>query len=405
MTEKEFTKHLKENQDRLIIFGTGEHGERMVKSLQQNEIVPVCFCDNNKEKIGKELESVRICSFDEVKKQYKNPIFLISPYLVKFQTQIIQQIKSADFSMLSYYTISYFYQHIEEAYIKTPFEKNQLSVYKNKRYETVHTDYLYTFALTLLITHKCTLNCRDCVQFIPYHKNKQHYDKEVIFSYLDKLDEIYDFVTVFRIHGGEPFMHPDLFEILEYAQKKESFKTILVTTNGTILPDREKFAKLDPHKVHFLFSNYGSLSNKMPELIALFDQLEFAWEHHPLDKEWFDCSVTGFRNKPENELQQMYKSCAHICIQITDGKLFTCSNIGTAGYMLGIMPKDVIEYVDFMDPNKTIAQLREEMRVFLYGMDYFKGCNWCTGYTESEQIPIPPAIQTTEKLNFKKIYD
>ncbi len=265
MTKTNFTKHLKENQDRLIVFGTGEHGERMVKSLQQNDITPACFCDNNKEKIGKELESVRISSFEEVKKQYQNPIFLISPWAKNHQKDILAQVNSAPFDGVEYYTIGQFYRYIEKAYTKNQAEKFTLQTYKTKFFKTVDTSYTHIDAISITPTYKCTLRCRDCAAFHPFHENPKTFDANTIYAYIDRLDEVFDSIYTLSFVGGEALMHPNIFDFIVYAQTKPSIHKISLISNGTILPSKENLLRLDTEKVEFNISNYGDLSHKFSE--------------------------------------------------------------------------------------------------------------------------------------------
>lgn len=403
MTEQQFTAHLKEKEQNLIIFGAGYYGTRMAKTCQKNGIIPVCFCDNNMARVGESVEGIVIRSFDDVKENFQNPVFLISPYEIEFQEVLVKQVEDAGFQTVEHYEIEYFFTHMVEVYFEQMFEPLELVNHKMQCYKMPDSPCTYIRHISISITHKCSLRCKDCAQFVPYHQNIEHYKKEDIMAYIDRMDEVFDFVTQLGILGGEPFLHPDVFEILEYAQAKESVHTILVTTNATILPKKEDLDRLDRKKLNFIISDYGDLSIKIKEFADLLEELQIQWIYSPRDQ-WLDCTKIAFRDKSHEALLSTYKECLHICPQLTDGKLFHCSNIGTAGHLLKAMPKEVVQYVDLMDTTKSIDELKKEVQYFFYGLERVEGCNWCTGRILSEYVYIEPAIQTKETLFFPKIY-
>lgn len=405
MSEKEFTKHLKENQERLIIFGTGEQGVRMAKSLLMNEITPLCFCDNNADKIGMQIENIEVCSVADiqVKCQSQSMIFLVSPRMIAYQEEMIAQIKIAYPDHLEYYTLAEFYKNIEKAYFQNVFEKRDWIHFKYAEHTTTDTAYMYADKLTLAITHKCSLRCKDCGQFVPYYEAPRNYDTPTMKLYMDHIDALFDTVSQFGLVGGEPLVHPDFFELLYYAQNKKSFETIIIFTNCTILPTEEELRGVDKTKVIFWLSNYGALSHKINEFAMVLEKMGISFMYSPKET-WVDATNIQYRDKTEAELEQTYKDCLHVCPQLVDGKVFPCSHISAAGYLLNALPEDARDHVNFMDPTKSKEEIQKELRYFLHGMKFTKGCNWCVGHTKAEEVQIPPAIQTSEKLCFEKTY-
>lgn len=88
------------------------------------------------------------------------------------------------------------------------------------------------------ITNDCNLDCPIC---FTYNRQDKHYYKSVeevrqIVAQLVKQKDHYDCID---ITGGEPTLHPQLFEVIEEL-KNPAFKRILLNTNGlTIAKDRE----------------------------------------------------------------------------------------------------------------------------------------------------------------------
>jgi len=85
--------------------------------------------------------------------------------------------------------------------------------------------------IELEITTSCNLRCRHCVQ------DGQH--NEVFMTY-EKFVEIADVlaengVCEISLMGGEPFRHKDIFDILDYCQKKDF--AVNIVSNGTLIND------------------------------------------------------------------------------------------------------------------------------------------------------------------------
>ena len=68
----------------------------------------------------------------------------------------------------------------------------------------------------LYITDRCTLRCKACILFAPYAAPPRdrsfsdiRRDIELYFKYVDR-------VSVFRLMGGEPFIHPHFADIIKF---------------------------------------------------------------------------------------------------------------------------------------------------------------------------------------------
>lgn len=83
-------------------------------------------------------------------------------------------------------------------------------------------------------TIRCNLSCKMCF----YSSKKMHTIKRVQDLSLEQIKRIIDKLSpieYFGIIGGEPFMKPELFEILDYLREKKI--PIWLSTNGTLIND------------------------------------------------------------------------------------------------------------------------------------------------------------------------
>jgi MoaA/NifB/PqqE/SkfB family radical SAM enzyme len=93
-----------------------------------------------------------------------------------------------------------------------------------------NTYYNSPFKVFFEITSKCNMNCRHCLNKGLYHK-QINMPIKTIFQYFEKFQE--SKVSEVNITGGEPFMHPHITQILDYAIK--IFPGLTISTNGSML--------------------------------------------------------------------------------------------------------------------------------------------------------------------------
>jgi MoaA/NifB/PqqE/SkfB family radical SAM enzyme len=86
------------------------------------------------------------------------------------------------------------------------------------------------FKVFFEITSNCNMNCQHCLNRYSNHKSV-NMPMEIIFQYFDRLRD--GKVSEINITGGEPFLHPNITGILDYAIK--IFPGLSVSTNGTLL--------------------------------------------------------------------------------------------------------------------------------------------------------------------------
>lgn len=119
--------------------------------------------------------------------------------------------------------------------------------------------------MDLSVTTRCTLNCRDCSQWIPYIKDKELFSGKEIITNLEYLFQFVDYIHMISPLGGEGFLNTELNKILAYLIQKSNEKKIgyiRLVTNGTIFPTKETLSYLNHPKVSILISDYGSVLNE-----------------------------------------------------------------------------------------------------------------------------------------------
>lgn len=393
--------HLKHTEKNIILFGAGTIGEQMLDICIANEIPVSCFCDNHEKKRGTTIQGVSVLPLEEIKKLYRAPTFILSPLNEIHQKNIALQLKENGF--FDYHSAKEFFDFFAMSESTNVLEKSQAHRLQMRQYETVSSAITYVESIDLIITEKCSLNCRDCSSLMPYYESPKHCNKEDIFAYIDRIDELFDCVGELRLLGGEPLMHPDWYDIVLYAQTKSALDCIKIYTNATILPKAEMISKFDRTKVAFFISNYPNLSKQLHVICDLLNEKEISYVQNDMD-EWIQCSKIQDYHRTEKELAKVYQGClAKICRTVSNGKLFGCPFLANT-QRLKAMPSDFIEYVDLFDDTKEKAILQQEIKKYLYGLPYLKGCNYCSSRNLESTEVIPVAVQSKTTLPYRK-YD
>jgi radical SAM protein with 4Fe4S-binding SPASM domain len=107
----------------------------------------------------------------------------------------------------------------------SPFPKNRKITGSFYHFYPIHT--------VLELTYSCNLKCLHCYASSSFEKNKK--------IPFEKLKEILSFLKekgckVIELTGGEPFLHPDFYEILKFSC--ENFDYVGISTNGTKIDEK-----------------------------------------------------------------------------------------------------------------------------------------------------------------------
>ena len=86
-----------------------------------------------------------------------------------------------------------------------------------------------------------------------------------------------DFVGMISLIGGEPFVHKDLAEIVQYCLTKNNFGVVNITTNGICKMTKEMLQTIKNDRVKISFSCYDKFLNEkqknlLKDNIALVEQ-------------------------------------------------------------------------------------------------------------------------------------
>lgn len=110
--------------------------------------------------------------------------------------------------------------------------------------------------LTFSITNKCQSRCRTCGIWSLYVKDPEKFSQELTLDEIEKIFRSMGHIYVFNISGGEPFLRPDITEIIKLACRYLSPGIVHIPTNGI---DAELVEKKTHEILDFLSMNFPAV--------------------------------------------------------------------------------------------------------------------------------------------------
>lgn len=369
---EEFNKNW-QNVKEVAVFGFGQIGKSFIRQIK-DDINILYIIDNDKIKSGESFFGISVLHISEI-----NPSkckILVSSYYEDISKQLISLglKEDIDFCDINKFVCSWYWYNFKKVHLPE-----------------VHT----------ALTTKCTLNCKNCNMYIPYHKNNgEHQPLESIISSVDKLFTLTDKVYRFAILGGEPFLYPNLKEIIlhfdyNYRQK---IGELSIVTNGTIIPSDEILKLIAKKNIVISISDYTN-SLKYKEKLEKFK--------NKLDKFNINYKISGsdfwldfnFPHKPlklpnETVINHMH-SCSPVFKGINDNKFYYCHIVWSA-IKSGLLKDDSNDYLDLEDinPAKDIDKLALiENNLGFMPKGYVSLCKMCGGCAKDNSLKVLPALQ------------
>jgi organic radical activating enzyme len=280
---------------------------------------------------------------------------------------------------------NYYKNYLENNNVKYTTYKHIAGIWPLKYKNIVHI-----FQTDVLVTEKCTLACSYCNMFMPHFVSPNHRDVEIIKSDIDSFFNLTDYVSVFHLVGGEPFLHPQMEDIIRYILHNhiDKIDKFIITTNGTILPKDSTLQLLKTNDVILSVSDYSDkLENIQRKIIKVIQTLK-DWDinHYVRNEiEWYDFGDLRIKNnKNKEELIKHFDSCTAPFRGLNDGKFYYC-HLNTSAVLTKLFPSNENDYVDL----KAIS--KEDLIKFDLGytkLGYVTFCDNCNGCNTGIKIPV-----------------
>ena len=256
---------------------------------------------------------------------------------------------------------------------------------------------IYIPQVEFLITTNCTLNCEECSNYIPYinQKNKFQLDytdyKKHINNLLKNVYELNSLIIV----GGEPLLHPQLFDILEYSITIKKIKKIYLYTNCTVIFSDKILNLLSKNKkkFHIYLSNYSKNPNinHLLKIYEIKNQLENNKISYTFDEKliWVKQEKIENRNRNEDENKEICSGCGVPSVSAINGKLHYCPK-ATAAELLNLVEYNKSDYIDLN------FEVNKDQIIDFYSNDNFTICKYCSGSNVLQTL-VKPAKQIKDE--------
>lgn len=258
----------------------------------------------------------------------------------------------------------------KRGYSNEEIEQN-VDYYKERRLKK--ENYMIIPKINVIVTEKCTLKCDKCRALMPEMCNPQEESLQKVIEEIDIILNAVDDIVDFEPIGGEPFIYKHLPEVLEYVCASDKINTVVISTNGTVIPNEKLIKALKNKKVFVNISDYGYIQ-KMSNLIKCFEDNEIAFEVET-DQIWYDVGDVTCRNRDENQLMEEFENCycQYLVKYIWDKKIWICPRAPRLN-SLGIT--DGNEDYESLCEDDSIEITRKKLQE-IFGKKYANACNYC----------------------------
>jgi MoaA/NifB/PqqE/SkfB family radical SAM enzyme len=177
------------------------------------------------------------------------------------------------------------------------------------------------------ITDHCNLNCAMCEHFSPIAPAK-NIDVTQYENDCKRLGELLNGeMEDVHLMGGEPLLHPELSRIVDITRKYFPKGVIEVVTNGILV------LKQDETFWHNLKKNNAKIAITQYPIKLDFEEIKKRANKYEVPFEWYFQGNKTMQKRPfdlegTQDIEDNFDIChmANTCIQLRDGKLFTCVN-------------------------------------------------------------------------------
>lgn len=347
----------------IIVYGFGNTAKTYIDNVCK--MINVIFIIDRKSN-KKELfyNDIPIYAYEEIKEKIngKKIVIMAETRVYREIAHILERnnyIENKDFACLERFICEWGYQHLKKIQLLE-----------------VHT----------AITTMCTFNCRKCNMFMPYYKNKIIYPFKKLKETIDMFFDYVDYVFKYQIIGGEPLLHKDLAQYIDYIYKTYGNKMgcIRIITNGSVIPDKNLIETLKACSCEVHISNYLHAIDYEKRYKEVIECLEKNGINYTEIKSlrWRDI---GFPEKPcdfsEEDVKNHMITCGTSWHGLIDKKLYYCNSAWSAA-KCGLFTESPGDYVELEKINKDTAVELLDLCLGDLKTGYNSFCKLCGGLGE-----------------------
>ncbi|MBI4855609.1 MAG: radical SAM protein [Acetobacterium woodii] len=363
-----------------ILFGASETIVKF-RNAFDFEIDLKCIVDNSKEKQNKYFGSLKVNDPSYLNSIKNECQIIITAPSIKAQIQIKEQLESMGFIEGQNFT----------TYTKL------MMVWKWYTDRSIAVNYT-----EVMITSKCNLKCQNCGLYIPCYENQEHRTIESINRDLDSYFKVIDYVSEFRLLGGEPLIYPEIVDLITIIGEKYRAKIgeFVIVTNGIAAAKCDLITVMKKFNVVFHISDY---SNTLPQirksigkLIIRSEEAGITYKRNSSNK-WLDLgSPFNSRKLSKKQLIEKFNRCKMPCRSLYNQKMFYCGPLSSA-VMARIYSSVRNDYFDLSEAQYMSKEEKfNSLLNFELGntqMGYITFCDFCNGFGCDNTFYVEPGVQ------------
>lgn len=370
--------------NKLYLFGAGRDGEAVLKVINKlfpNDFEILGFIDNDKKKQGTVYCGLSVFSPDD-KLFFDSDIAVIISIV---GAKVFHSLKKQLDNMGLDENIDYFHSAIFLS-VYAAYEKNLLFFHN----------------VSFLPSTRCNLKCKACLNFTPYMEKFEERSFEQLKNDVDLFFDCVDYIDLFHVSGGEPFLYPHLAKLMRYIAQNygEKINSLETTTNGTVIPPNDFLEVYREFPITVTLDDYREAlphyKNRFQSVADKFDSIKGKGKYNILRYDnWIDLAPFNTDNSawPAEKLAKHFIDCHALLQEFRNGKLYLC-NYAAYATVAGIMselPKN--DYYDFRKYNKSKLRELMEFRLGYSERGYAEFCKRCAGLFEINPHRVFPAEQ------------
>lgn len=380
----------------VVIYGAGVYGEYTLRALEFNGLKPVCFCDRAKS--GKDYLGFHVYDYKFID-SLDNPVVLLAVGAAYQNAALFLDelnIQYYDIYKLCFEDTVYDIENLSTQARDIAFYK-RLYMFGKNIYR--HGESFFLYSIDWVITERCSLRCKDCSNLMQYYQSPKNISKDMALKQLKRLLDIVDGIFDVRIIGGEPFMNPEMYDILYEALNLDRISNFSIYTNATILPDSKMKELLKNDKIKCEISDYGELARNFPKFVEIMENEKIRY-HVVRMNEWHALGALKNRDMTEAQMKQLFSHCyCNDLLTLLNGKVYRCP-YSAHGRNLNAIPYNEEDEVDLFSGSREY--LRSKLKFMIFEKNFDNACGYCSG-RNYHLGSVPPAVQISQPLDYKRI--
>lgn len=312
----------------VYLYGATAIAKHVIPVLQELGVAPIAIFDGDPLKQDKEILGIPVYSPERLRHLKSSSVFFIT---CTYFASVSKKLEDNGFKekiydvahLLEIALVNGYYQGEES---RIDIERFFYAIdRKVDIFLGIESPNLIVTSLDVIVSERCTLKCHDCANLMPYFIKPINIDTQTIMEALDYVMEHAYRVNELRILGGEPFLNKEVHKIVEKCTQYANCEKVVIYSNATLVPRDEQIPAFQHKKVVFELTNYGHLSPKLQEIIALFDGHEINYKVKELPATWDDSANISDFGRTNEELADVFKNCCSTNLTtLMHGSLYRC---------------------------------------------------------------------------------